>query len=207
MDYKKLLALILEKSPDSADQVAELTTLISKLNSESAERRVNLVKAEETIKALKAIAGDDTDLVIFTGEAKKKAEASDATIADMQAKLDAALALAAASQRELLLVSASQKSGADPKALAELLKSVDTAKIAVGEKDVTVEGKPLKDYAIEQGQFWERALFTGSPATPEGVPTGGASPDNTKETPADAHLKRRAADVAQMLGATITKST
>lgn len=206
MDYKKLLAQILEKAPDVADQVAELTTLIGKINNESAERRVSLGKAEEVIKALKNIAGDDTDLVAFTGEARKKAETSDATIADMQAKLDAALALTAASKRELLLVSASQKSGADPKALAELLKSVDTEKIAVGEQDVTVEGKPLKQYAIDQGTFWDRALFVGSPAESEGVPTGGASPDNTKQTPAEVYLKTRAASVVQMLGGVVTKS-
>ena len=205
MDYKKLLADILEKSPELTEQVTALTNLIAKLNSESAERRVSLNKAEEVIKALRNIAGDDTDLVAFTGEAKKKAETSDAAIADLQSKLDAALALAATSQRELLLVNASQKTGADPKALAELLKAVSTEKIAVGEQDVTVEGKPLKDYATEQGKFWERALFAGAPAASEGVPTGGASPNNTTQTPTDAYLKTRAESLAKALGGTITK--
>lgn len=202
MDYKQAIAELVEKMPELATII---TAHVSSLNSESADRRIKLGKAEQVIDALKKIAGDDADLVNFAAESKQKTESSDKAIADLQAKLDAALLVASASQRELLLVSAAQVSGADPVALSKLLEGVQTEKITVADQSVTVDGKPLKDFAIAEGKFWERALFAGgNTPTPEGVPTGGASPE-TPKTPAVAYLDNKANSVAQMLGATIKK--
>lgn len=202
MNLKEALAKIATDFPEIAEFI---TGHISGLNAESAERRVKLTNLTQTladnqkvIEALKSIAGDDADLVKFATEAKTKTDSSDKAIADLQTKLDAALVTAAASQRQLLMVEAAQKSGADQNALGELLKDVETSKIAVAES-VTVDGKPLKDYAVEKGKFWERALFTQGAATPDQVPTGGASPEAPKN-PTTLYIENKAAALARDLG-------
>lgn len=201
MNLKEALAKLATELPEVAELI---NTHISSLNAESADRRVKLTNLNQTIadnqkviEALKAIAGDDTDLVKFATEVKTKTESSDKVIAELQSKLDAAVLAAATSHRQLLMVEAAQKSGADQNALNELLKDVAADKIAVGES-VTVEGKPLKDYAIEKGKFWERALFLQG-TVPDQVPTGGASPEAPKN-PTTVYLESKTAALAKDLG-------
>lgn len=201
MNLKEALAKLATELPEVAELI---TSHISSLNAESADRRVklgeltkNLADNQKVIEALKAIAGDDTDLVKFATEAKGKTESTDKVIAELQAKLDAAILAAATSHRQLLMVEAAQKSGADQNALNELLKDVAADKIAVGES-VTVEGKPLKDYAVEKGKFWERALFSQGPIA-DPVPTGGGSPEAPKN-PTTVYLESKTASLAKDLG-------
>lgn len=192
--YKEALAEILEKSPEAAEIIK---SHVAALNAESADRRVSLAEASKTIEALKALAGDETDLVKFASEAKSKSDASNQSLTKLQEQLDAALLLAATNERRFLLLKAAQKSGADPDALTKLLETVPNDKIAVDES-VTVDGKPLKDFAISQGKFWENALFSGTAANQQ-VPTGGASPE-TPKTPATTYLEVQAATLARDLG-------
>jgi VIT1/CCC1 family predicted Fe2+/Mn2+ transporter len=192
MDYKQALAKIAEQ----ADVVEAIMAHVSNLNSESMNRRHELTKASELIEALKKIAGEETDLVKFTSESKTKADANGAAVADLQAKLDAALIVAATEQRQYLLLKASQLSKADEKALHKLLEAVPTDKIAV-DADVKIEGKTLKDYAISQGEFWERALFPTAPT--ESVPTGGGTPE-TPANPTSTYLSNQASALAKSLG-------
>lgn len=192
--YKEALADILEAKPEAAEIIR---AHVASLNAESAERRVSLNEASKVVEALKALAGDDADLVKFASEAKSKSEASEQNLTKLQEQLDAALLLAATNERRFLLLKAAQKSGADPDALTKLLEAVPNDKIAVDES-VTVEGKPLKDFAISQGKFWESALFSGTSVTQQ-VPTGGASPEVPK-TPAVSYLETQAAALARDLG-------
>jgi len=192
MDYKAALA----KIADQAEVVEAIMAHVSNLNAESMNRRHELTKSLELIEALKKIAGEEADLIKFASETKKKTESSDAIVADLQTKLDAALVTAATEQRQYLLLKAAQLSKADEKALHKLLEAVPTDKIAV-DSEVKIEGKTLKDYAVAQGEFWERALFPTAPS--EAVPTGGALPE-TPANPTSVYLSNQASALAKTLG-------
>ena len=104
MNLKEALAKLATELPEVAELI---NTHISSLNAESADRRVKLTNLNQTIadnqkviEALKAIAGDDTDLVKFATEVKTKTESSDKVIAELQSKLDAAVLAAATSHRD-----------------------------------------------------------------------------------------------------------
>ena len=193
MDYKAAIAKVAADLPEIAEIIM---AHVGNLNSESASRRHELTESLKIIDALKKIVGDDADLVKFATETKKKADTSDTLTADTQAKLEAALLLASAEQRKYLLLKASQLTKADEKALNKLLENTPTDKIAV-DSDVKIEGKNLIDFAKEQGEFWERALFPTAPT--EAVPTGGASPAQ-QTTPAANYLSSKAAGLAKSLG-------
>lgn len=193
MNYKEALALVVEKVPEAAEIIAQH---VAGLNSESADRRVKLADAAKIIEALKRIAGDDADLVKFAEESKTKAESTDKTVADLQAKLEAALVIAASSERKVLILNASQKTGADQDALTTLLEGVANDKISVGES-VTIDGKSLEDFATDKGKFWKNALFGGG-SSPERVPTGGGTPEPAK-TPVAVYLDTRAAELSKSL--------
>lgn len=193
MDYKAAIAKIAADLPDIAEIIM---AHVGTLNSESASRRHELTEALKVVDALKKVAGDDADLVKFATETKKKADSSDTLIADSQAKLEAALLLAATEQRKYLLLKASQITKADEKALNKLLENTPTDKIAI-DSDVKIEGKNLVDFAKEQGEFWERALFPTTPT--EAVPTGGASPAQP-ENPTVNYLNRNTLAMMKALG-------
>lgn len=194
MDYKAAIAKVAADLPEVAEIIM---AHVGNLNSESASRRHELTESLKVIEALKKIAGDDTDLVKFATDIKKKADTSDTLTADTQAKLEAALLVAATEQRKYLLLKASQLTKADEKALNKLLENTPTDKIAIDTTDVKIEGKNLIDFAKEQGEFWERALFPTAPT--EAVPTGGASPAQ-QTTPAANYLSSKAAGLAKSLG-------
>ena len=61
-----------------------------------------------------------------------------------------------------------------------------------------MDGKPLKDYAVEKGKFWERALFLGGQGA-DPVPTGGGSPEAPKN-PTTVYLESKTAALAKDLG-------
>jgi hypothetical protein len=193
MDYKAAIAKVAADLPEVAEIIMGH---VGSLNSESASRRHELSEALKVIQELKKIAGEDADLVKFASETKKKSENNDATVANLQTKLDAALVTAATEQRQYLLLKAAQLSKADEKALHKLLEAVPTDKIAV-DSEVKIEGKTLKDYAVAQGEFWERALFPTAPS--EAVPTGGASPE-TPANPTSVYLSNQASALAKTLG-------
>lgn len=193
MDYKAAIAKVAADLPEIAEIIM---AHVGNLNSESASRRHELTESLKVIDALKKIVGDDADLVKFATEAKKKADTSDTLTADTQSKLEAALLLASTEQRKYLLLKASQLTKADEKALNKLLENTPTDKIAV-DSDVKIEGKNLVDFAKEQGEFWERALFPTAPT--EAVPTGGASPAQ-QTTPAASYLNNKAAGLAKSFG-------
>lgn len=193
MDYKAAIAKVAADLPEIAEIIM---SHVGSLNSESASRRHELSEALKVIQELKKIAGEDADLVKFASETKKKSENNEAIVADLQAKLDAALVAAATEQRQYLLLKAAQLSKADEKALHKLLEAVPTDKIAV-DSEVKIEGKTLKDYAVAQGEFWERALFPTAPS--EAVPTGGASPE-APANPTSVYLNNQASALAKSLG-------
>lgn len=185
MDYKAALTKLQVDSPELAEVIARY---VASINEESATRRVQLRELEDTINKLKKVVGEEEDLVDFVSAAKKKTDTETVVTSDLQAKLNAAIALAATEQRRYTLLKAAQLSGADEEALNKLLEAVSTDKISI-DSEVKIEGKTLKDYAISQAKFWESALFPASTPT---VPTGGvqaAEPTN----PTANYLQQQAA--------------
>lgn len=199
--YKEALEKLQTDSPELAEVIK---THVAGINNESADRRVKLADALKIVEAIKAIAGAEEDLVKFVTDTKKKADSTSTSAADLQAKLDAALALANTQERSYLLLKASQVSKADEKALAEMLKDVSNDKIEVGE-EVKVEGKPLAEYAEAKGKFWSRALFSTEPSNPaskdEPLPTGGGKQPDDKINPAIEHIEAQAAGIAARINA------
>jgi hypothetical protein len=196
MDYKAAIAKLQADSPELAEIIA---AYVGSINQESANRRVELRDSLAVIEALKKIAGDDADLVEFATSAKKKADAGDGAIADLQAKLDAALLLVASEQRSSKIFKAAKIASANENALADLLKDIETEQIQLTETDVKVAGKTLKEFAEETKAWMIPSLFP----TPqnEALPTGGATPQEPV-LPASSYLSNKAAGLAKSLGIT-----
>lgn len=197
MDYQtalKEIAKALADRTDSASILDAITNQVGNLNAESASRRHELSELIKLVEALKKAVGDDVDLIQFVSEAKKKINTETATTADLQAKLDAAIALAATEQRRYTLLKAAQLSNADEEALNKLLESVPTEKIVI-DSEVKIDGKPLKEYAIGQAKFWESALF---PNQNNGVPTGGKTAEQP-QNPSNTYLQRQADKMIEIL--------
>jgi hypothetical protein len=196
MDYKAAIAKLQADSPELAEIIA---AHIAGINQESANRRVELRDSLAVIETLKKIAGDDADLVEFATSAKKKAETGDSAIADLQAKLDAALLTAATEQRLRIISKAAILAKANETALAKLLENTPTEAIQLTETDVKIGQKPLKDFAQETEAWMLPSLFP----TPqnEALPTGGATPQDPV-LPANNYLNRQAAALAKTLGIT-----
>jgi hypothetical protein len=193
MDYKAALA----KIADQVEVVEAIMAHVSNLNAESMNRRHELTKSLELIEALKKIAGEDADLVDFASKTKKKSESNDATVADLQAKLDAALVAAATEQRLRIISKAAILANANEIALTKLLEKVPTEQITLEERNVKVAGKELKSYAEEAEAWMLPSLFPTAPS--EAVPTGGASPE-APANPTSVYLSNQAAALAKSLG-------
>lgn len=193
MDYKAAIAKLQADSPEIAEIIA---AYIGSINQESANRRVELRDSLAVIESLKKIAGDDADLVEFATSAKKKAESGDGAIADLQAKLDAALVLAASEQRLRIISKAAILSKANETALAKLLEKTPTEAIQLTETEVKIGQKPLKDFAQETEAWMLPSLFPTQPN--EALPTGGATPQGPV-LPANSYLDRQAATLAKTL--------
>lgn len=194
MDYKAALAKLQADSPEIAEIIA---AYVSSINQESANRRVELRDSLTVIEALKKIAGDDADLVEFATSTKKKAESGDAAIADLQAKLDAALVLATSEQRLRIISKAAVLSKANETALAKLLENTPTEAIQLTETEVKIGQKPLKDFAQETEAWMLPSLFPTQPN--EALPTGGATPQDPV-LPVNNYLGNKAAGLAKSLG-------
>jgi chromosome segregation ATPase len=200
MDYKAALAKIAEQADvveAIVSHVGNLTTQISSLNSESASRRHELTEALKIIQEFKKIAGEEADLVKFASEIKNKLENKDATVSDLQSKLDTALALAATEQRLRIISKAAILANANEIALTKLLEKIPTEQIILEEKKVKVAGKELKSYAEETEAWMLPSLFPTTSS--EAVPTGGASPE-TPANPTSVYLSNQAASLAKSLG-------
>jgi hypothetical protein len=98
----------------------------------------------------------------------------------VQAKLQAAeneraeaIAKEVELRKSLLLQEAAIKAGADRTAIQELLGNIELEKIAISDQGVSVDGKPLADFAKEKGEWAVRALFPAAPKP--ALPTGGTS--------------------------------
>lgn len=194
MDYKAAIAKVAADLPEIAEIIM---AHVGNLNSESASRRHELTESMKVIEALKKIAGDDTDLVQFATETKKKTEVGDTVIAELQAKLDAALLLASTEQRLRIISKAAQLASANETALAKLLENTPTEQIKLSETDVRINSKDLKIFAQETEAWMIPSLFPTAPT--EAVPTGGASPAQ-QATPAATYLDNKAAKLLKSLG-------
>lgn len=197
MDYKAAFVKLQADSPDIAETIA---AYVSSINQESANRRVELRDSLAVIESLKKIAGDDADLVEFATSTKKKAESGDGVIADLQAKLDAALVLAASEQRLRILSKAAVLSKANETALAKLLEFTPTEAIQLTETEVKIGQKPLKEFAQETEAWMLPSLFPTQQQN-EALPTGGATPQDPV-LPASNYLSNKAAGLAKSLGIT-----
>lgn len=195
MDYKAAIAKLQADSPEIAEIIA---AHVAGVNQESANRRIELRDSLAIIEALKKIAGD-TDLVEFATSTKKKAEAGDGAIADLQAKLDAALLAAATEQRLRIISKAAMLAKANEIALAKLLENTPTDAIQLTETDVKIGQKPLKEFAQETEAWMLPSLFPTSQN--EALPTGGGTPQEPV-LPASNYLSNKAAGLAKSLGIT-----
>lgn len=193
MDYKAALLKLQIDAPELAEIIASYVALI---NEESATRRVELRDSQAIVDKLKKIVGEKTDLLDFVATAQKQSADTESVSADTQAKLEAALLMAATEQRRYKLLKAAQLSGADEEALNKLLEPVETEKIAI-DSDVKIDGKPLKEYAVGQAKFWETALF---PQQQNNVPTGGKTSTTEEVNPATSYINSQAQRLLQQFG-------
>ena len=192
MDYKTALLKLQTDTPELAEIIA---AYVAGINEESATRRIELREVQALVEKLKQVAGD-VDLLELVSGAKKQSEDTTITANDLQAKLEAALFMAANEQRNYKLLKAAQLSGADEEALKKLLEGIENDKIAV-DAEVKIDGKSLPEFADSQGKFWQNALF---PVNQNGaVPTGGKTPAD-EVTPAGNYLNNQAAMLRKTLG-------
>lgn len=203
MKYQEAIDEIAKTLPEVAEFIK---THVSALNAESADRRVKLTEATRIVEALKALAGAEEDLIKFATETKKKAESSGQSATELQAQLDAAIALANTHQRQYLLLKASQVLKCNERALNKMLEGVSNDKIEVTEETVKIDGKTVNEYVGKEGDFWLAALFgaktEGSPGN-EPLPTGGPTPEN-KLDPAGTYIDARASEMMAVLNKTAT---
>lgn len=195
MNFKEAILKLQISDSEIAEVIANH---VAALNEESAGRRIELRDSLAVIEKLKKVVGDE-DLLDFVSSAKKKAGETESSTADAQSKLEAALIESEVANRSYKLLKAATLSGADEKALNELLKGVSTDKIAI-DADVKIDGKPLKDFAVSQADFWERALF---PAAQNSVPTGGKSSATETINPGMNYANSQAQQILQRLGKTV----
>ena len=173
MDLAQVLEFLKGQENGEA-MAAAIVSKTSALNSEAAQWRVKFREAEAEASRLQELAGGDS--TALEGKITGLTQQLEAAQVELQSAKTAQAETAAKEsglRKSLLLQDAAAKAGADRSALQELLGSIDPEKIAVTDQGVTVDGKPLTDFAQEKGDWAVRALFPTAPKP--ALPTGGTS--------------------------------
>lgn len=182
MDLSQVLEFLRGQENGEA-MIAAVNGKVSSLNSEAASWRTKLRETEGELNRLNELSGGDSKAL--EGKLTGLTQQLEATKSDLEAaKLAQAEAIAKETglRKSLLLQEAAVKIGADGTALKELLGNIELEKIAISDQDVTVDGKPLTDFAAEKGEWATRALFPSNskPALPTGGTAGQAPVDPVK---------------------------
>lgn len=115
---------------------------------------------EKSIEELKSKAGSLKDL---EATATKLTE-TEAKIAELEGQLQS-------SQRNSLLATVVAKTGANLEVLKTISAEIDSDRFQVGEKEVTIDGKELKEY-FSESPFLNSLFPTQVPANPSPTPPG-----------------------------------
>ena len=171
MDLSQVLEFL--KSQENGEaMVGTVSGKLSALNGEAASWRTKLRESEAELGRIQELAGGDGKALEgkITG-LNQQLEAVQTELLAAKNERAEAIAKETGLRQSLLLQDIAIKVGADRTALQEILGKVDPEAIAISDEGVTVNGKPLVDFAAEKGEWVTRALFPTNP--PPSLPSGG----------------------------------
>jgi hypothetical protein len=173
MDLRQVFDF-LEGQENGEAMAAAITTKITALNNEAAQWRVKLRESASELVRIQELSGGDSQAL------EGKLTALTQQLKAAQVEIDTAktsqadsIAKEAGLRKTLILQDVAVRAGADRTALTEILQNIEPDKIVISENGITVDGKPLTEFAQAKGDWAVRALFPTAPKPT--LPTGGTS--------------------------------
>jgi hypothetical protein len=173
MDLRQVFDF-LEGQENGEAMVAAIATKITALNNEAAQWRVKLRESASELVRIQELSGGDSQAL------EGKLTALTQQLKAAQVEIDTAktsqadsIAKEAGLRKTLILQDVAVRAGADRTALTEILQNIEPDKIVISENGITVDGKPLTEFAQAKGDWAVRALFPTAPKPT--LPTGGTS--------------------------------
>ena len=173
MDLRQVFDF-LEGQENGEAMVAAISTKITALNNEAAQWRVKLRESALELERIQELSGGDSQAL------EGKLTALTQQLKAAQVEIDTAktsqadsIAKEAGLRKTLILQDVAVRAGADRTALTEILQNIEPDKIVISENGITVDGKPLTEFAQAKGDWAVRALFPTAPKPT--LPTGGTS--------------------------------
>jgi hypothetical protein len=173
MDLRQVFDF-LEGQENGEAMVAAISTKITALNNEAAQWRVKLRESASELVRIQELSGGDSQAL------EGKLTALTQQLKAAQVEIDTAktsqadsIAKEAGLRKTLILQDVAVRAGADRTALTEILQNIEPDKIVISENGITVDGKPLTEFAQAKGDWAVRALFPTAPKPT--LPTGGTS--------------------------------
>ena len=187
MDYKEALATIQNADIETGNDIVKaIQNRVAELTKDSGKQSQRVQKLEALINLL-GVEGDDLDSKLLAAETKVKAlsnelNQSKATLSTLEAeKLQAENKVTQLERKSQIQIAAS-KVGAVSEVLAQLLLNIPSDKIAFIEQGVTIDEKPLKEYA-DSNPDWKPfipALFPAQNQSQTRLPTGSTNGNTQK---------------------------
>jgi hypothetical protein len=173
MDLRQVFDF-LEGQENGEAMAAAISTKITALNNEAAQWRVKLRESASELVRIQELSGGDSQAL------EGKLTALTQQLKAAQVEIDTAktsqadsIAKEAGLRKTLILQDVAVRAGADRTALTEILQNIEPDKIVISENGITVDGKPLTEFAQAKGDWAVRALFPTAPKPT--LPTGGTS--------------------------------
>jgi len=173
MDLRQVFDF-LEGQENGEAMAAAISTKITALNNEAAQWRVKLRESALELERIQELSGGDSQAL------EGKLTALTQQLKAAQVEIDTAktsqadsIAKEAGLRKTLILQDVAVRAGADRTALTEILQNIEPDKIVISENGITVDGKPLTEFAQAKGDWAVRALFPTAPKPT--LPTGGTS--------------------------------
>jgi len=173
MDLRQVFDF-LEGQENGEAMAAAISTKITALNNEAAQWRVKLRESASELERIQELSGGDSQAL------EGKLTALTQQLKAAQVEIDTAktsqadsIAKEAGLRKTLILQDVAVRAGADRTALTEILQNIEPDKIVISENGITVDGKPLTEFAQAKGDWAVRALFPTAPKPT--LPTGGTS--------------------------------
>jgi len=173
MDLRQVFDF-LEGQENGEAMAAAISTKITALNNEAAQWRVKLRESALELVRIQELSGGDSQAL------EGKLTALTQQLKAAQVEIDTAktsqadsIAKEAGLRKTLILQDVAVRAGADRTALTEILQNIEPDKIVISENGITVDGKPLTEFAQAKGDWAVRALFPTAPKPT--LPTGGTS--------------------------------
>jgi hypothetical protein len=173
MDLRQVFDF-LEGQENGEAMATAISTKITALNNEAAQWRVKLRESASELVRIQELSGGDSQAL------EGKLTALTQQLKAAQVEIDTAktsqadsIAKEAGLRKTLILQDVAVRAGADRTALTEILQNIEPDKIVISENGITVDGKPLTEFAQAKGDWAVRALFPTAPKPT--LPTGGTS--------------------------------